>query len=97
MGEPNHDFGGTTAVIAYVRKRITPKVLWSAIGALVTCLLGAVTWISTTQSDMRTAQHDIQRANETAAEAKKAVAEMQAKFDILQDVGSPGTELEFAL
>lgn len=80
------DFGGTTAVIVWARKRITPKVLWSAIGALLTCLLGLATWLSTTQSDMRTAQHDIQRANETAAEAKKSVADMQQKLDILQDM-----------
>lgn len=73
------DFGSTTAVVAYVRKRLTPTVLWSAIGALVTALVVSITWLVTTQSD-------IHQLKDTVAESKKSVADMQQKFDLLQDI-----------
>jgi cell division protein FtsL len=65
------DFGSTTAVIAYVRKRVTPTILWSAIGALVTCLVVSITWLVTTQTDIRTAQRDIRQLHDTVGELQK--------------------------
>lgn len=47
------DPGSTTAVIAYVRRRVTPTVLWSAIGALVTALVVTITGVVTMQSDIK--------------------------------------------
>lgn len=73
------DYGSTTAVIAYVRKRLTPTVLWSAIGGLVTALAISVSWLVTTQSD-------IHQLKETVAESKHAVTDMQQKLDLLQDI-----------
>jgi hypothetical protein len=73
------DFGSTTAVIAYVRRRVTPKVLWSIIVVLVATLVGAITGWVTTQSD-------ISHLKDTVAESKKSVADMQQKLDILQDM-----------
>ena len=50
------DFGATTAVFAYVRKRLTPKVLWSEIGTLVAVLVVSITWLVNTQSALRQLQ-----------------------------------------
>ncbi len=73
------DFGSTTAVIAYVRRRVTPTVLWSAIGALVTALMVSITWLVTMQSDVR-------QLKDTVAESKRSVLDMQQKLDLLQDI-----------
>jgi methionine synthase II (cobalamin-independent) len=75
----DESFASTTAVIAYVRRRVTPSVLWSAIGALVTALVVAVTWLVTMQSDVR-------QLKDTVAESKKSVFDMQQKLDLLQDI-----------
>lgn len=77
MEEP--DFGSTTAVIVWVRRRLTPRVLWSAIATLLTALVVAITWLVTTQSD-------IHHLKETVAESKKSVADMQQKLDLLQEI-----------
>jgi hypothetical protein len=43
-----HDWGGTTAVIAFVRKRVTPAALWGAIVGTGGMLVFAVTaWVGT--------------------------------------------------
>jgi peptidoglycan hydrolase CwlO-like protein len=73
------DFGNTTAVIAYVRKRLTPTVAWSAIGALVTALVVSTTWIKTTQSDIR-------HLEDAVAESKKSVADIRQQLDILNKI-----------
>jgi hypothetical protein len=80
--ERKHDFGATTAVNLVWEKaksKITPKILWSAIGTLVLALGGSITWIVTTQTN-------IQQLKETVAESKKSVADMQAKLELLQDI-----------
>lgn len=67
------DFGSTTAVVVWARKRLTPTVLWGAIGALVTALMVCITWIVTTQSD-------IHQLKDGLADSKRAVADMQEQF-----------------
>jgi septal ring factor EnvC (AmiA/AmiB activator) len=62
------DFGSTTAVVVWARRRLTPKVLWSAIGGLVTVLVVVITWLVNTQSDIR-------QLKDSVAESKKAGAE----------------------
>jgi hypothetical protein len=93
------DFGSTTAVIAYVRRRVTPTVLWSAIGTLVTVLVVAITWIVNMQSDMRRFKETVpaleQDRKEAAAQRDrdrdmlnkidKAVGEMGVKLDNIAD------------
>lgn len=73
------DFASTTAVIAYVRKRITPRILWSAIGALVTALMVCITWIVTTQS----AIHEL---NDHDAELRRAMVELKAQVEVLHEI-----------
>lgn len=73
------DYLSTTAVVTYVRKHVTPTMLWSAIGALVTTLVVCITWIVNYQSDMR-------QFKEALAEDKKAYADMQQRLDTLQDI-----------
>jgi septal ring factor EnvC (AmiA/AmiB activator) len=73
------DFGGTTAVVVWARKRLTPTVLWSAIGALVTALMVCITWIVTTQSD-------IHQLKEAQAESKKSVADLRQQLDLLNKI-----------
>jgi len=72
----NSDFGSTTAVIAYVRRRITPAVLWSAIGTLITALGVAITWLINTQGD-------IHRLKESVIEAR---AEHQQDSEVLHKI-----------
>lgn len=71
--------GGTTAVIAYVRRKVTPTMLWSAIGTLVAALVVAITWIVNTQSDVR-------QLKEGAADSRKQMADMQARLEVLNEI-----------
>lgn len=73
------NFGSTTAVIAYVRRRVTPTVLWSAIGALVTALVVSITWLVTMQSDVR-------QLKEGVSESKKSVADIRQQLDLLHKI-----------
>jgi hypothetical protein len=56
------DYGSTTAVIAYVRKRVTPAALWGAIAGLVGALVIAVTAWTTTQKNIAHLQEFSARA-----------------------------------
>lgn len=69
----------TTAVIAFVRKRFTPAILWSAIGALATALVVCITWIVTTQSDIR-------QLKDSAAESRKSVADIRQQLEPLHQI-----------
>jgi K+-sensing histidine kinase KdpD len=76
------DFGATTAVNLVwekAKQKITPKVLWSAVGILVGALTGSITWLVHTNSNM-------DRLTEKVAESNKSVADMQQKLDLLQDI-----------
>lgn len=77
------DFGGTTAIVAYVRQHVTPKGLWWAIagllGTLVPALFIAITWIVTTRSGMEELQGKVK-------ESKQSVTDMQQKLDMFQDM-----------
>lgn len=73
------DFGSTTQMVAYVRKHLTPTVLWSAIGALVAALMVAITWIVNMQSD-------VHQLKEMDGRREKAVTDMQQKLDLLQEI-----------
>ncbi len=66
------DAHGTTAVIAYVKKRVTPSMLWGAITAL-TIAIGYVV----------NAQHDISHLKETVIklEAERNVAASEREQD----------------
>ncbi len=66
-----NDFGSTTSVIVWIRNRVTPTVLWSAIGALVTALVVSITWLVSTQSDIRNAQNDVHRLQESVSNLEK--------------------------
>lgn len=77
--EDKPDFGSTTAVFAYVRKRITPKVLWSAIVALVTTLIAVITYVNNAQATLRD-MHDQNLRNERRIEA------LESQKDILNDI-----------
>jgi hypothetical protein len=78
--EGKTDFdGGTTAVVVWVKRRVTPKVLWSAIGVLVAALMASITWIVTTQSD-------IHQLKESVAESKRSVADMRQQLDLLHQI-----------
>jgi peptidoglycan hydrolase CwlO-like protein len=73
------DHLSTTAVVTYVRRHVTPAMLWSAIGALVTCLVVSITWLVNTQSD-------IHQLKDTVAESKRSVADMQQKLDVIHNI-----------
>lgn len=73
------DFMSTTAVIAYVRRKVTPTMLWSASGILLGALVACITGIVTMQADMRQVkEHDV--------ESKKEMADMRGKLDLLQEI-----------
>jgi mannitol-specific phosphotransferase system IIBC component len=78
MGEYD---GGTTAVIAYVRRHVTPKMLWATIGILVSALVSvlyvSITWIVTMQSDVKSIK-------DWQPETKKTMADMQQNIAKLQ-------------
>ena len=74
-----YDHLSTTAVVTYVRRHVTPTMLWSAIGALVTTLVVCITWLVNTQSDIR-------QLKDTVAESRRSVADMQQKLELLQDI-----------
>jgi hypothetical protein len=97
-----HDFGATTAVNLVWEKaksKITPKVLWSAIGVLVGILGAAITGWVTTQSDIRGLEKTVARLESERAEAvaqrerdrellnkiDKAVGEVGVKLDNIAD------------
>lgn len=73
------DYLSTTQIVTYVRKRVTPTILWSAIGALVTALVVAITWLVTTQSD-------IHQLKEAETESKKSVADIRQQLDLLHKI-----------
>lgn len=80
--DKKHDFGATTAVNLVWEKaksKITPKVLWSAIGGLVTVLVVTISWIVNMESD-------VHQLKETDSRREKSMADMQQKLDILQDI-----------
>src|SRR5450631_1125009 len=54
-------------------------MLWSAIVALVLTLMVAITWIVTTQSNSRTAQHDIDNL-------RQSVEDLQRQSDLLHKI-----------
>lgn len=83
--EDKPDFGATTAVFAYVRKRVTPKVLWSAIGTLVTALAVCITWLVTTQARIVKTEESIQRHEESIKALQKQgdVNEINTKLAVL--------------
>lgn len=66
------DFGATTAVIAYVRKRITPGAIWGAITALAVAIAYVVN-----------AQHDLHRHQESITDLQQ---ERQQDRDLLQKI-----------
>lgn len=82
--EDKSDFGGTTAVIAYVRSRVTPKILWSIIAGLVGVLVVAITWIVNTQSDVHQLNKTVTQLEEqrkTAAADRDQDRELLHKID----------------
>jgi len=84
----DRDFGSTTAVIAYVRQHVTPTVLWSAIGALVTALVVSITWLVTMQSDVRQLKIAVAESKETGEMLHKIdtrLAVMGSKVDTIAD------------
>lgn len=50
--EDKPDFGSTTQVIAWVRRRVTLRGLWGTIVALVLTLLGTITWLVNTHRNI---------------------------------------------
>lgn len=76
---PKPDYGSTTAVFAYVRSKVTPTMLWSAIGTLITALVVGISWIVTLQSNMH-------QFADRDAERQKAMGDTQQKLEILQDI-----------
>lgn len=75
------DFLSTTAVVTYVRRRVTPTMLWSAVAALVTTLVVTITWIVNMQSDVR-------QFKETDGRREKTVADMQAKLEVINQIAT---------
>lgn len=69
----------TTAIATYIRRYVTPKVLWIAIGILFSALAGSVAWINAMRSDF-------QQFKDSAAESKRSMADMQQRFDLLQEI-----------
>ncbi len=59
--EERPDFGSTTAVIAFVRRRITPTAVWSAVVALTV----AIAYVVNAQHDIHNAQADVRRLEES--------------------------------
>lgn len=73
------DHLSTTAVVTYVRRHVTPTMLWSAIGALITTLVVCITWLVNTQSD-------IHQLKDSVAESKKSVAELRQELELLHKI-----------
>lgn len=80
MTDEKPDFMSTTQVfIKVLSKKITPAALWSVIGALVTALVVAITWLVTMQSD-------VHQLKESAAESKKSVADIRQQLEPLHQI-----------
>lgn len=98
----NKDFESTTAVLrrrapgfawlpAVLRRRLTPAALGSALTGLVV----TIGYVVSAQHDLRTAQHDIGKLNETVTDLQKQsdllhkidtqIAVMNSKIDVIAD------------
>lgn len=70
------DYLSTTQIVTYVKRRITPTVLYSTIGVLLTALVVSVTWL----------QGDIRQFKDAVAANEKSMLETKANFAMLQDI-----------
>jgi hypothetical protein len=89
------DFESTTAVLArrapglawlptFLRQRLTPAALWSAIAALVTALAISITWLVNTQSNIHQLKEsvaDLQRERDLLHRIDTQIAVMASKVD----------------
>lgn len=93
MNEEHHDFGGTTAIIAYIRHHITPAAAWTAIASLVGMLVIAVSSWVTTQKNITQLQEliaqqqaheqktddSLQKTNDSLHELREDLAGMKSE------------------
>lgn len=86
MNEEKHDFGATTAIVAYIRHHITPAAAWTAIASLVGMLVIAVSSWVTTQKNIAQLQELIaqqqaheQKTDDSLHELKEDLAGMKSE------------------
>lgn len=92
LGE--EDFGSTTAVVAWVRRRITPGALWTGLVTFVSAIVLTVGWWHATQTSIKSLQEfkTTQEARDAAQEARDE-ARMQRDEVRAEDLQKIGTQL----
>lgn len=81
LGE--EDFGSTTAVVAWVRRRVTPGAIWTGLVALAL----TIGWWHATQTNIKSLQ-DFKTKQEARDESRDARDELRA-----EDLQKIGTQL----
>lgn len=89
------DFGSTTAVVAWVRRRITPGAVWTGLVAFVSALVIAVGWWHATQTNIKSLQ-EFKTKQEARDEARAAdLQKIDTQLAVMNSkIGDIATEVD---
>ncbi len=83
---PDFDGASTTIFIQVLRRKLTPKVLWGIIVALVTALLFVSGWLATTRYSIVELNLRTDNSAQQVADMRKQVAELREELDTLHNI-----------
>ncbi len=76
MSEPA-DYGSTTAVFVWVRKRVTPAMVWT----IITTVIGAGILVERLRGDVAQSKQSVTEVKASLADGEKTIAQLQTQLD----------------